>query len=408
MPTAVAELGRSLESMLALDPPGMTPHMVDMITQLCTANVHVEPNLIEKIFTHFKTAPSSHKLGVLYVIDSITLHWVDATRRAGRPPRSAAPGGTLAAGVDRMTKLLPVLMTDIISTAPLDDKEKIGRLIDTWEYQGSVPPSMLMSFRRKLNTSLRKSPQALHFNRPGAPSSPQAVDGPSMAAKENNQPSKPVTNVEEENTATSDKPPATLPITGGSIDPGSIKVLGRTIVVDGLFSEPQLHSLFLRFGRVQTFANFNNYRAVVKMRSHRDAVSALDGIASFSSFCLRGIRSIRWGVGFGSRDYMDVSTGTSIIPIGHLADVERRWLLKAKHGGTRGLPIQSGMVIEEPDTDICAGVSSPAIIRFISAASGDSVGRFANHRGVGDRYQRPSRGLLALDISDQRFGSLNL
>lgn len=67
-------------------------------------------------------ASVTHKLGVLYVIDSITRHWVEATRRLGRPPRSAAPDGTLAAGVDRITKSLPALMTDIVSHAPLNQK----------------------------------------------------------------------------------------------------------------------------------------------------------------------------------------------------------------------------------------------------------------------------------------------
>jgi protein NRD1 len=77
---------------------------------------------MQKIYTHFKKAPATHKLGVLYVVDSIARYWVDVTRQAGRPPRSAAPDGTFASGVDRVTKLLPILMTDIINNAPQDQK----------------------------------------------------------------------------------------------------------------------------------------------------------------------------------------------------------------------------------------------------------------------------------------------
>ncbi|KAJ5900413.1 uncharacterized protein N7473_004483 [Penicillium subrubescens] len=94
MSSAVAELDSYLRSMLALKPPGITGSKVHSITRLCTANVQDEPALIQKVYTHFKKAPATHKLGVLYVVDSIARHWVDATRKAGRPPRSAAPDGT--------------------------------------------------------------------------------------------------------------------------------------------------------------------------------------------------------------------------------------------------------------------------------------------------------------------------
>jgi len=61
-------------------------------------------------------------LGVLYVVDSVTRQWVEAARKAEQPPGSAAPDGTFAAGVNRVTELLPVLMTDILNNAPEDQK----------------------------------------------------------------------------------------------------------------------------------------------------------------------------------------------------------------------------------------------------------------------------------------------
>ena len=78
--------------------------------------------MIQKIYTHFKKTPGTHKLGVLYVVDSVTRQWVEAARKAGQPSGSAAPDGTFAAGVNRVTELLPVLMTDIINNAPNDQK----------------------------------------------------------------------------------------------------------------------------------------------------------------------------------------------------------------------------------------------------------------------------------------------
>lgn len=147
MSSAVAELENYLQSMLALKPPGVSGSKINSITSLCTANVQVrictpyiwtliytfkkslltlcaqnESVLIQKIYTHFKKAPGTHKLGVLYVVDSVTRQWVEAARRAGQPAGSAAPDGTFAAGVNRVTELLPVLMTDIINNAPEDQK----------------------------------------------------------------------------------------------------------------------------------------------------------------------------------------------------------------------------------------------------------------------------------------------
>jgi hypothetical protein len=61
-------------------------------------------------------------LGVLYVVDSVTRQWVDQARKTGQQLGSGAPDGTFAAGVTRVTELLPVLMNDITATAPEDQK----------------------------------------------------------------------------------------------------------------------------------------------------------------------------------------------------------------------------------------------------------------------------------------------
>ena len=145
MTSAVAELENYLQSMLALKPPGVSGSKINSITALCTANVQVcyarlqdqtvffspvnqilasqnESVLIQKIYTHFKKAPGTHKLGVLYVVDSVTRQWIELARKTGQPAGTAAPDGTYAAGVNRVTELLPVLMTDIINNAPDDQK----------------------------------------------------------------------------------------------------------------------------------------------------------------------------------------------------------------------------------------------------------------------------------------------
>jgi len=81
-----------------------------------------ESVLIQKLYTHFKKAPGTHKLGVLYVVDSVTRKWTEQAKSAGQPINSSAQDGTFAAGVNRVKELLPSLMNDIILSAPGDQK----------------------------------------------------------------------------------------------------------------------------------------------------------------------------------------------------------------------------------------------------------------------------------------------
>lgn len=63
-------------------------------------------------------------------------------------------------------------------------------------------------------------------------------------------------------------------------------------------------------------------------------------------------------MGFGPRDCSDYQTGISIIPIDRLTDADRKWMLTAEYGGSGGRSIETGLVVEEPDIEIGAGVSS--------------------------------------------------
>ncbi|GKZ31533.1 hypothetical protein AbraIFM66950_012258 [Aspergillus brasiliensis] len=670
MSSAVAELDNYLQSMLALKPPGVSGSKINSITSLCTANVQNESVLIQKIYTHFKKAPGTHKLGVLYVVDSVTRQWVEAARKAGQPSGSAAPDGTFAAGVNRVTELLPVLMTDIINNAPEDQKEKIKKLVDIWERGYTFPAPMLASFKEKLNappsqnvesttpegspapnyiplggqqqplngapstTSAQQAPDtssilkaladmakqnttapaapavaaqtnplnaltqqstvpqpasssvdqasqppngqagvnpyaagsmatpfaglssvaqnpalvpppqtqsqshtpnplaaaqnplaALLPQATAAPAQPTAPVGPdalqqqlqllqllaaqgipqeqwatalqilSLSNAANmggmtagqappfNLPGQPVANAwgarpdsqsrefdrplerdrdymrsppgqyrrrsrspgwdrrrevspprrrdspvygeyhgdspgrrggdprgrrgneyrqrsppgRRRRTPSPPRKDPTLPPPGPkfiewdySIGQGNIKVLSRTLFVGGVTSsEAHLRSLFSKFGIVQTcIVNIDKRHAFIKMISRQDAVMARDGMESYKSGDMQ-LRT-RWGVGFGPRDCSDYQTGISVIPIERLTEADRKWMLTAEYGGTGGRPIESGMVVEEPDIEIGAGVSSKAISRRIATDTGGKRGPVSS-RTQQDRFRRPER-----------------
>ena len=75
---------------------------------------------------------------MLYVVDSVTRSWVDQAKKSGQAAGSGGPDGTYAAGVARVTELLPVLMNDTINSAPEDQKVRIECLCKS---QTSYPES---------------------------------------------------------------------------------------------------------------------------------------------------------------------------------------------------------------------------------------------------------------------------
>ncbi|KAF4990910.1 hypothetical protein FGRMN_8179 [Fusarium graminum] len=167
MASAVADLEAGLQAMLNLKPPGVSGSRITSLTSLCVSNIQSESVLIQKIYTHFKKAPGTHKLGVLYVVDSVTRKWLEQAKAQAQAINSSAPDGTYAAGVNRVTELMPVLMNDILQTAPEEQKEKIKKLLDIWEKGQTFPTPMLESFREKLSAP----PQNQSTTPPGSPPS---------------------------------------------------------------------------------------------------------------------------------------------------------------------------------------------------------------------------------------------
>ncbi|EOO00060.1 putative nrd1 protein [Phaeoacremonium minimum UCRPA7] len=518
MSSAVAELETGLQAMLALKPPGVSGSKINAITTLCVANVQSESVLIQKIYTHFKKTPGTHKLGVLYVVDSVTRKWMDQAKQQGQVVSSAAQDGTYGAGVHRVTELMPVLMNDIISSAPEDQKEKIKKLVDIWEKGQTFPPKMLESFKEKLSAPPPPSNLANGFlgNAPAAQaggSDPNLqknlmliqtllaqgipVDKISTIIGQltgnNAAPQAPLPQVPQPSQSSYSVPPGAgwdAPRTedprdrngyhdsirspnrargrsrsrspgrhwdahdsprgrderrfgdfgrnspgrgrlddrdrgrgrgsdyrqrsppghgspqgdisalqehkwveyDSSIPNGHIKVLSRTLFVGGVTcSEAELRNIFNRYGEVQTcIVNKEKRHAFVKMYTRKDAMSAKEGMEDSRSTDMQ-LRT-RWGVGFGPRDCSDYQTGISVIPISKLTEADRKWMLTAPYGGSGGKPIVTGLVVEEPDIEIGAGVSSKAISRRMQTDKGGSNGPKSSRRDSDDNTPTNNSG----------------
>ncbi|KAF2197158.1 hypothetical protein GQ43DRAFT_458675 [Delitschia confertaspora ATCC 74209] len=583
--SAMEALEAQLQSLPALKPPGATKAKIEAITALCINNIQSDSIIVQKIFQQFKRSPATHKLGVLYVLDSVTRQWVEKARQSNQVVSHKAAEGTFASGVQKVTDLLPTLVNELIQTAPENHREKISKLLDIWERGQTFPLEQLRGFKQKL-TNLQQASVQSHTP-PGsppksslaalnitaqppasqasaAPTAPAAVDPVSIltalanygkqisptafqtaqaapspfgfqqniaapplpfvppppalptgqtappaptggqdmmtqlfqaiaaglippdqamqlmaavAAAQNangtpvvppfpvpsasiQPPSAVVQPPAQQNgvhannenryrprggegrsrsrspgygrrRATPNRgsppnrrnsptyaaydpnavadgsngnrndyergrgrgrnrgrneyrqrtPPRRQPSPGvsrgmqpkfleydNSLPPDTIRVLSRTLFVGGANgSEAELRSIFSRFGTVQTcIVNRDKHHAFVKMVNRKDALAAKEGMDKCQDPDMTmKARQTRWGVGFGPRDCSDYTTGISIIPIARLTEADKKWVVQAEYGGTGGKPLEGGMVIEEPDIEIGAGVSSKAISRRV-------------------------------------------
>ncbi|KAF3276709.1 hypothetical protein TWF132_002091 [Orbilia oligospora] len=156
---AVEEFGNLLAQMSGLKPPGVSGSKIKSLTEISIENVLSESILIQKLYTHFKKTPGTHKLGVLYAVDSIVRAYIDEARKAGQDPTQEGPDGTFSAGVHRITGLLSSLMNDIMIHAPEDTKEKIKKLMDIWQRGSTFPADLINSIRSKhFSSSPQQSP----------------------------------------------------------------------------------------------------------------------------------------------------------------------------------------------------------------------------------------------------------
>ncbi|KAL6708260.1 hypothetical protein ACN47E_003184 [Coniothyrium glycines] len=572
---AMEELGIQLQSLQALKPPGITPTKIKAITQICVDNIQSETVILQSIVQQFQKSAATHKLGVLYVVDAVARQWVEKAKSAGQAVTKHAAPGTYASGVQLVRDVLPVLLGNLVNSAPEAQKEKISKLLDIWERGQTFPHEMLVSFKQLLKGGqnvatqppagpprtnvagqnfiaqtnqlpIAPSPQAPESSAPpaitsafpfaqnSAPPPPpgfvpplppsanvhaalppppagvhdvagqiiQAMSAGSiapnqaitilnaLAAAQNgglplpplqsaagvqplpqvqnslqnggqpdrydpndssmrarsrspdyhrngspahrsppnmNRRNSPTYGVYDPNAgpdgnAQSDRgdrsrgrgkqrgakneyrqrsPPRRQPspprnVYGqskfidwdDSLPRDHIRVLSRTLFVGGAGgTEGEIRSIFSRFGRVQTcIVNQDKRHAFVKMMTRPDSVAAKDGMDSLNDPVAQSkARQTRWGVGFGPRDCSDYQTGISVIPISRLTDADRKWALNAEHGGTGGCPLEGGMVIEEPDIEIGAGVSSKAISRRVptDVPRGGRGGSFAGRGKIG-------------------------
>lgn len=131
-----------------LKAPGVSGSRIKQLTDIAVRNVSQESTLIPILYSTCKSVPSSHKLGSMYVVDSIVRAYVDEAKRHEEVIDSNAPEGSFAAGVYKISELIESLMDDALELSIVKPQTiKILKLVDIWERAQTFDSQIIQNIR---------------------------------------------------------------------------------------------------------------------------------------------------------------------------------------------------------------------------------------------------------------------
>lgn len=128
---------------------GISGSRIKKLTTYALENVDQEEQIVEAILKYSKTCPDSHKLGSLYVIDSIGRGYLDEARAKDDYIKPTAKKGSAAHAVYTLGESIQELLATAYSKGSEDHREKIRTLIDIWDRTGLFQKGYLNAVRAK-------------------------------------------------------------------------------------------------------------------------------------------------------------------------------------------------------------------------------------------------------------------
>lgn len=416
----------TLGELLGIKPPGVSGSRIRKLRDFAHSHLSDAPEVVERVCTHARTCPATHKLGALYVVDALARAYDEEEKRSD--DENARRGHEL------FKEALPQIMEDAgIRQQSADVFEKMHKLLDIWRRAGTFPESQIDEFEEKYfkeprsHTPLGSPPNKLG-GLPPTPPAQKAPDtnqvlsilqnlakskAPTTSSVSSEQPTPPQGQADNQNhpqqggsflemlmaqskgergrtaTPTGGRDSSRSPSRqeGGASNTGNttrnikhdpallpdrIRVFSRTLYVgsipDGM-PEEELKAILEEYVPVQSIIYHREKRhAFVKVFSRTDAENVKKIFEQRNRDGIPPLLRVRWGVGFGPRDCCDYQRGVSVIPIMRLTDADVRWVKTAEFGGTGGESLEGGQVMEEPDIEIGSGVSSKAMSKRTVAA----------------------------------------
>lgn len=128
---------------------GISGSRIKKLTTYALENVADEEALMQLVINYSNTCPATHKLGSLYIIDSIGRAYLEQARARDDYIKPTAKKGSCARGVYTLGESIQTLLGDAITRSNDDHKDKIRTLIDIWDRSGLFQKGYLNAVRAR-------------------------------------------------------------------------------------------------------------------------------------------------------------------------------------------------------------------------------------------------------------------
>ncbi|SCV03208.1 LANO_0G02806g1_1 [Lachancea nothofagi CBS 11611] len=136
---------------------GISGSRIKKLTSYALDHVDQEPQLMQMVIDYSKTTPETHKLGSLYIIDSIGRAYLEQARARDDYIKPTAKEGSCAHGVYVLGEAIQDLLGNAVSKSNEDHKDKIRTLIDIWDRSGLFQKGYLNAVRAKWFSPINNS-----------------------------------------------------------------------------------------------------------------------------------------------------------------------------------------------------------------------------------------------------------
>jgi protein NRD1 len=112
---------------------GISGKRIKQLTQLAVDNVNEESALVDKISDYLQTTKDSHKLGALYIIDSIARTYNEHAKKLGETVSKDSNPGSFAHGLFKLSGVLTDGVKIAYDASAEDQRDKISKLLEIWK-----------------------------------------------------------------------------------------------------------------------------------------------------------------------------------------------------------------------------------------------------------------------------------
>ncbi|KAH3672338.1 hypothetical protein WICMUC_004310 [Wickerhamomyces mucosus] len=143
---------------------GISGSRIKKLTQIAVEDVSNSSEFVSLTLKNIKESKPTHKLGALYILDSIARQYRTKADELGESITTNAADGTFAGGLVKFGKILKEAVDETINNVSGDQKEKIEKLLTIWTKANTFDKTLINELETK------------YFGKPQTSQSPNSND----------------------------------------------------------------------------------------------------------------------------------------------------------------------------------------------------------------------------------------